>query len=105
MLEDLREANSQRDEAAFTYADVRVHQEIWRQSGSSRLRRMLDAITGPVIMHAASHLKYVDWDEVLQMHVEIVDQVNAGDGASAKACLERSLRHGLEHSLLALQRG
>ena len=98
-LDGMQEAIAQKDREAFARNDLEIHRLIWKQADNGHLWRMLNVLVGPIFLFIATHTKYVDWHEILEMHEALVTCINAGDVDSAIRAMERNIELGLHYSL------
>ena len=99
VLATMEQAIQNRDYAEFTKSDVVIHDLIWRQAENHHLQRALRSILGPMFVCIANNAERFNWDETLQLHRDLVNCINAGDGVSAQRSLERHINSSLERSL------
>ena len=78
---------------------METHRLIWEQAGNSRLLNVLNSILGPIFMFVAWHADKFDWSVTLDLHEELVNQINAGDAHAAVISIERHLGNALNRSL------
>lgn len=95
MKEAVREGNGQ----VYRESDLETHRLIWQQSGNSQLLNVLNSMVGPIFMFVTWHADKFDWDVTLDLHEDLVNQINAGDSEAAVISIERHLDNALNRSL------
>lgn len=87
------------DVVAFPRADVDLHRTLWRLAGNRHLEKLLQAMAGQLFMFASMHTQLFDWEEAVDLHRDLVAQVNAGDPAAARASIGRHMQNSLDRAL------
>jgi|HigsolmetaAR202D_1030399.scaffolds.fasta_scaffold00538_24 Transcriptional regulators len=100
-LAAMEEAYRSHDDSAFPRADVNLHLAIWQQAGNSHLNKLLQSMAGQLFMFAAKHSQIFAWEEVVDLHRDLIEHINAGDVANACKSIERHTQNSLERALKA----
>jgi DNA-binding GntR family transcriptional regulator len=100
-LAAMERALDDHDQAAFPRTDVDLHRTIWAQSDNRHLEKLLHTMAGQLFMFASIHTQLYGWDEVVGLHRDLVEQINAGDPAGARASIERHMKNSLDRALRA----
>ena len=100
-LATMERALDEHDVVAFPRADVDLHRLIWRQADNRHLGKMLQAMAGQLFMFASIHTQLYDWAEAVDLHRDLVQQINAGDPLAARASIERHTQNSLDRALRA----
>ncbi len=103
ILKDMKDAQARRDWLAFSKSDVETHRLIWRLSGNGHLESYLNSMSGPIFMFVASNAEYLDWDEPLELHKELVDNITGGNILQAVQSIQRHMDSALERTLHVLE--
>jgi DNA-binding GntR family transcriptional regulator len=104
-LQIMERAIQERDNTVFTRSDVEFHNLIWQQADNTHLTRALKSMLGPIFMVIANNAERFDWDEVLELHRDLVNFINAGDVENAQKSMERHIESSLVRSLQFIQGG
>lgn len=102
-LSAMEHALSNRDEDAFPQTDVDLHRAIWRQADNIHLEHTLQTMSGQLLMFASRHSQMYEWSEVLDLHRDLVQQINAGDSQAAIRSIDAHMQNSLERALRAFQ--
>ena len=87
----MRDALAVRDQYGFVRADLEIHRAIWVEARNPYLRRALENLRGPMMIFISNSSINLDWDETLELHVDLVDCVVGGDVAAALAVMQRHM--------------
>lgn len=101
MLQAMDQALVSRDEVAFPQTDVALHRTIWQQAGNRHLQHMLERMSGQLLMFASRHSRMYEWDEVLYLHRDLVQHINASDPQAASRSIDAHMQNSLERALRA----
>lgn len=102
-LQEMKDAAARGDAQTYRECDVETHRLIWRQSGNRHLLNVLNSMVGPIFMFVSWHAEKFDWNVTLELHEDLVNQINAGDAAAAVVNIERHLDNALNRSLRILR--
>jgi len=103
ILKEMKDAQAKRDWLAFSKSDVETHRLIWQLSGNEHLESYLNSMSGPIFMFIASNAEYLDWDEPLDLHEELVGYITRGNEQAAVKSIQRHLGSALERTLRVLE--
>ena len=92
----MKEAVEHHDMDAFIDGHTKIHQLIWHQACNPHLLRTLDSILGPILMFMARS-EYINWDNTLERHGAIIDNINVGNQEVAGEYMARHIMQSLEH--------
>jgi DNA-binding GntR family transcriptional regulator len=104
LLHAMEVAVQQNDPLAFAKADLNGHALIWEQSENGWLQKTLHSMSGPYFLCMANAAEQYDWHVTLELHTDLVQNINAGDSAGAVKSLERHLSNSCERALGVLKR-
>lgn len=101
-LSDMVAASRSGRHADHTAADITLHRELIKATGSVRLRRMHDAVMGEAQLCIAQVRRHdgVDLQGLTERHAAILSAIDAGDADAAAAALHADL-DGCRETLLA----
>ena len=102
-LQQMEAAIAANDQSAFAKADILGHALIWHQAENAWLERTLHSMSGPIFMFMANAAGQYDWRETLDLHRDLVAQVNGGDCVGAVESVRRHLANSCERALGVLQ--
>ncbi len=100
-LEAMEQAYHSRDNDAFPLTDVALHRAIWRQADNHHLQRTLQTMLGQLLMFTSRHSQMYEWNDVIDLHREIVEAINTGDVGRSLASIDAHMQNSLERSLRA----
>jgi DNA-binding GntR family transcriptional regulator len=103
IMKDMNDAQVRRDWLAFSKSDLETHLLIWHVSGNGHLETYLNSMSGPIFMFVASNAEYLDWNEPLELHQELVDNIIGGNIQQAVQSIQRHLDSALERTLRVLE--
>jgi len=103
IMEDMKDAQIREDWLAFSKSDLETHLLIWNLSGNGHLENYLNSMSGPIFMFVASNAEYLDWNEPLELHQELVDNITGGNIQQAVQSIQRHLDSALERTLRVLE--
>jgi DNA-binding GntR family transcriptional regulator len=92
----------ERNPAGFPRADVNLHRTIWAQADNRHLDKLLQTMAGQLFMFASIHTQLYTWDEVVDLHRDLVQQIILGNVPGARASIERHMQNSLHRALRAL---
>lgn len=101
-LQEMKDAAARGDAQTYRECDVETHRLIWQQSGNRHLLHVLNSMVGPIFMFVSWHAEKFDWNVTLELHEDLVNQINAGDAVAAVVNIERHLNNALSRSLRIL---
>jgi DNA-binding GntR family transcriptional regulator len=101
MLAEMEDAYRSHDDSAFPRADVNLHLAIWKQAGNSHLNKLLQSMAGQLFMFAAKHSRIFAWEEVVDLHRDLIDHINTGDVINACKSIEKHTQNSLDRALKA----
>jgi DNA-binding GntR family transcriptional regulator len=104
VLHEMEEAIRRHDRNAFAKADLDGHALIWRQAENIWLEKTLHSMSGPFYLCMSNAAEQYDWLVTLELHTDLVRNINAGDRAGACASLERHLSNSCERALGSLKK-
>ena len=104
-LAELRVACEKQNAQLTTAADLALHREIWAQSDSPYVIRLLESLRSVIYVLVMQGSLYGerDWDGLYRGHAKVVDAINAGDSALAGQIIETQLTRAAAHSLRVIQ--
>ncbi|MBI1259327.1 MAG: FCD domain-containing protein [Chloroflexi bacterium] len=99
-LDVMREAIAHQDTEAFVHSDLNIHEAIWQMSRNRYLIKMLNSMIDPISTFIASHtgLQH-DRDDVLQLHIQLIDAISTGDVDAAILAMQSHMDDSLAWSL------
>lgn len=100
-LKAMELAYQSHDAMAFPRADVDLHQTIWQQTDNHHLQNLLRTMAGQLFMFASKHTQLFAWEEVVDLHRDLIGHINAGDEAAASLSIERHMQNSLDRALRA----
>jgi len=103
ILAAMERAFHEHDQSAFPRTDVDLHRAIWAQADNRHLEKMLQTMAGQLFMFASINTQLYDWAEVVELHHDLVGQINAGSLAGARASIERHMQNSLDRALRAFR--
>jgi DNA-binding GntR family transcriptional regulator len=102
-LAAMQRAFDEHDQEAFPRTDVDLHRAIWSQADNRHLEKLLHTMAGQLFMFASIHTLLYGWDEVVDLHRDLVQHINAGDTIGARASIGRHMQNSLDRALRAFQ--
>jgi len=100
-LSAMAHAYRDHDATAFPRADVNLHLTIWRQAENRHLLNLLQTMAGQLFMFAAKHTQLYAWEEVVDLHRDLVARINVGDVAAASSSIAHHMQNSLDRALRA----
>lgn len=98
-LRQMEAAYAANDLTAFAKADILGHAVVWQQAENAWLERTLHSMSGPIFMFMANAAGQYDRGETLELHRDLVDQINRGDCDGAVVSVSRHLANSCERAL------
>jgi len=101
MLEAMERAFARHDPTGFPRSDVELHRVIWQQAGNAHLQQLLQTMSGQLYMFASRHSQIYGWEEVIDLHRDLVAHINDGDETGAASSIEAQMKKSLDRALRA----
>jgi DNA-binding GntR family transcriptional regulator len=103
LLEKMVNALEAHDDEEFPRCDVELHRAIWAQADNRHLEKMLHTMSGQLFMFASINTVLYAWDEVVDLHRDLVACINRGDVDGARASIQRHMQNSLDRALNAFR--